>query len=163
IQQAPRPKAKTLGDRNPVAKPIGSDEYHFELRRNRVSFIDLDKLLSLVKADAQLRIRLSDRGRVIESRLGPVSGGGFSMHYTLARAGPQGFEDLAERHGISYDLRGWEIVPVFENRGETYEEAMGSPISQFNRAIHRLNPLRAAITMWVYPDGFALYRKLRDD
>jgi hypothetical protein len=53
-------------------------------------------------------------------------------------------------------------VPEFEGRGETYEQAK-SPSSDFSRAINRLNPARATITMWIYPDGFVLYRKLRDE
>jgi hypothetical protein len=160
LAHTPRPKAKQLVDRTPVAKPAGGDEYHFEVRRNRVSFIDLERLTALVKADAQLRIRLSDNSRMVESKVGPV--GAFSLHYILGRALPQGLEEMIERHGLSYDFRGWEIVPEFEGRGETFEAAR-QPISNFSRVINRLNPAHATITMWVYPDGFGLYRKLRDE
>jgi hypothetical protein len=75
---------------------------------------------------------------------------------------PNGIDELIERHGINYDLRGWEIVPEHEGRGETYERTR-QPISQYALTINRLSPSRATITMWIYPDGFALYRKLRDD
>ncbi|WP_422930551.1 hypothetical protein [Singulisphaera sp. PoT] len=160
IASAPRPKAQSLVDRNPVAKPVGDDEYHFELRRNRVSFIDLDRLTSKVKADAQLRIRMSDNARTVESTVGPV--GAFSLRYVLARALPQSIEEAMERHGLSYNPQGWEIIPEFEGRGETFE-ATRSPVSEFRRVINRLNPRSVTITMWVYPDGFDLYRKLRDD
>jgi hypothetical protein len=160
IQSAPRPKAKLLADKNPVAKPAGGEEYHFEVRRNRVAFIDLQRLIELVKADAQVRIRLSDRQRLIESQVGPV--GAFALQYVLGRSLPGTIDELIERRSVSFDLRGWEIVPEFEGRGETYEMAR-KPISEFTRAVNRLNPSRATVTMWVYPDGFALYRKLRDD
>jgi hypothetical protein len=159
IRRAPRPKPKLLVDRNPVAKPADGDEFHFELRRDRVTFIDLDRLMALVKSDAQLRIRLADNARLVQSKVGPV--GSFSMEYVLARALP-GIDELMERHGLQYDLRGWEIVPEFEGRGETYE-ATKSPISEYSRAINRLSPTRATITMWVYPDSFGLYRKLREE
>lgn len=160
VAQAPRPKAKSLVDKNPVAKPTGGNEYHFEVRRDRVAFIDLDRLMELVKADAQLRIRLSESSRLVNSRVGPV--GAFSLEYVLGRAMPNGIEDLMERHGLSFDLRGWEIVPEHEGRGETYERTR-QPISQYALTINRLSPTRATITMWVYPDGFPLYRRLRDD
>jgi hypothetical protein len=159
LRQAPRPKPKSLIDRNPVSKPADGDEFHFEVRRNRVTYIDLDRLLKLVKADAQLRVRLADNQRVIESKVGPV--GSFSMEYVLRRA-PLGIEDLIERHGVSFDLRGWELVPEYEGRGEPYETCL-QPFSEFARTLNRLNPERATITMWVYPDGFPLYRRLRDD
>jgi hypothetical protein len=160
LKRAPRPKPKSLIDRNPVAKPAGGDEYHFEVRHNRVTYIDLDRLIKLVKADAQLRVRLADGMRVIESRVGPV--GAFSMDYVLRRSVPRGMEDLIERRGVSFDLRGWELTPEYEGRGETYEKANQS-FSEYARAINRLSPERSTITMWVYPDGFPLYRKLRDD
>ncbi len=160
LQRMPRPKPKSIIDRNPVAKPTGGEEYHFEVRHNRVSFIDLDRLLKLVKADAQVRVRLAQNTPAIESRVGPV--GAFSMEYVLRRALPAGLEELMDRPGISFDLRGWELVPEFEGRGETYETAVQS-YSEFARAINRFNPEHATITMWIYPDGFALYRKLRDE
>jgi len=159
VARAPRPKAKSLIDKNPVAKPTDGNEYHFEVRRNRVAFIDLDRLLELCKADAQRRIRLTDNSRVVESQVGPV--GAFALEYVLGRAMPQGIEELMERHGLRYDLRGWEVVPAYENRGESYERAR-QPISQYALTINRLTPSRSTITMWIYPDGFALYRNLRD-
>jgi hypothetical protein len=161
LARAPRPKAKVLSNKNPVARPADGDEHHFEVRRNRVTYIDLDRLLTMVKADAQLRIRLSDGARVVDSKVGPV--GAFALEYTLARALPSGLEELMERRGVlNYDLRGWEVVPIFEGRGETYESTRQS-VSDFARTINRLSPARSTVTMWVYPDGFALYRKLRDD
>ena len=159
IRKAPRPKPKLLADKTPVARPTGGDEYHFEIRRNRVTFIDLDRLVEMVKSDSQLRVRLTDDRRLIESQVGPV--GAFSLHYAMGRANP-GIGELMERHGIYYDLKGWELVPEFEGRGETYETTK-SPLSDYARAVNRLNPARATITMWIYPDGFSLYRKLRDD
>jgi|GEM_PF-782714 len=160
VAAAPRPKARSLVLKNPVAKPSDGTEYHFEVRRNRVTFIDLDRLLEHVKADAKIRIRMSDRGRVIESKVGPV--GPFSIEYILGRGISSGIEELLmDRPGISYDLRGWELVPEYEQRGETYEQAR-QPISQFSLAVSRISPSKGTITMWVYPDGFELYRKLRD-
>lgn len=160
LAQAPRPKAKVLSNKNPVAKPASADEHHFEVRRDRVSYIDLDRLFTLVKSDVQLRMRLSDGARSFDSQVGPV--GAFSLQYSFARSLPTGLEELLERGRVSYDLRYWEVVPGFEARGETYEAAR-KPISDYARTISRLSPTHATITMWVYPDGFGLYRKLRDD
>jgi hypothetical protein len=159
LRRTPRPKPKSLVDRNPVAKPAGGDEFHFEVRRNRVAFIDLERLLNLVKNDAQLRVRLAANSRVVESHVGPV--GSFSMDYVLRRS-PLGVDDLIERRGFRFDLGGWELIPEYEGRGETHETTR-QPFSEFARTINRLNSEHATITMWVYPDGFPLYRMLRDD
>jgi hypothetical protein len=115
----------------------------------------------MVKADAQLRIRLTDGARVVENEVGPV--GAFSLHYILGRSVPGSLDELMERRGsLSYDLRGWEVVPQFQGRGEAYD-ATRSPVSEFSRVVNRINPMRGTITMWVYPDAFSLFRKLRDD
>jgi len=160
LARAPRPKVKVLSNKNPVARPAEGTEEHFELRNNRITHIDLERLLDKVKADAMLRIRLSDGARVVDARVGPI--GAYSLQYVLARSLPAGLDELIERRGVRYDLRGWEVVPEFEGRGETFE-ATRQPISEFARVLGRLNPARNTLTLWIYPDSFDLFRKLRDD
>jgi hypothetical protein len=157
LRTLPRPKATSILSKTPVARPTVSDEFHFELRRNRVTFINLDRLMELAKADAQVRIRMTDRSGLITSQVGPV--GSFSLGYILGRASG-GIDELIERQSIRFDLKGWELVPETEQRGETYE-ATRNPISQYARAVNQLAPGRSIITLWVYPDSFTLYRRLR--
>jgi hypothetical protein len=157
----PRPKSVSILSKSPVARPVAEDEYHFELRHDRITFIDLDKLMKLTKADAQMRVRMSDRIGVVSSQVGPV--GAFSLAYELAPTVPTDLDGLIERRSIrKYELQGWELIPESEHRGETYETAR-QPISEFSMALNRINPNRATITLWVYPDGFGLYRRLRAD
>ena len=159
LRSLPLPKATSILSKNPVARPAHAEEFHFELRRNRISFIDLERMLELAKSDAQVRLRIAERTGVLASQVGPV--GSFKLSYVLGRA-QSGIEELLERHSIRFDLRGWEIVPTSESRGESYESTR-NPISEYSRAINRLTPGRAVVTMWVYPDSFALYRALRDE
>ena len=133
-----------------MARPAWSDEFHFELRHNRITFINLDRLLELAKSDAQVRIRMSDRSGVITSQVGPV--GSFSLGYALGRAS-SGIDELIERQSIRFDLKGWELIPESEHRGETYE-ATRNPISQYSQAVNRLSPGKSVLTFWVYPDSF---------
>ena len=147
--------------KNAVAKPTDGTEYHFEVRRNRVSFIDLDRLVEMVKTDARLRLRAGgQRGRLGGD--GRARSAPFSLRYELGRTLPDALADMIDTRESSYNLLGWEIVPEGNNRGEPYE-ATRSASSTYARAINRLSPGRDTITMWIYPDGFALYRKLRDD
>ncbi|WP_165244897.1 hypothetical protein [Paludisphaera soli] len=159
LRSLPLPKATSILSKNPVSRPAKADEFHFELRHDRVSFIDLDRMLELAKSDAQVKLRMADRMGVLTSQVGPV--GWFSLSYVLGRA-QSSIEELLERHSIRFDLRGWEVVPTSENRGETYESTR-NPISEYARAINRLSPGRSVVTMWVYPDSFNLYRTLRDE
>ncbi|WP_435021968.1 hypothetical protein TA3x_002659 [Tundrisphaera sp. TA3] len=162
LDKVEAPKAKALLAKSAVAKPTEGTEYHFEVRRNRVAFIDLDRLVDQVKADARLRLRIgggATRG-AIAALVGPV--GSFSLRYRMARAISDDLSDLLDAREVTYTLQSWEVIPEGENRGEPYEMTR-STSSEFGRAIRRLNPERDTITMWIYPDGFSLYRRLRDD
>ena len=129
LRQLPRPKSVSILSKAPVARPASGSEYHFELRRNRITFINLDRLMELTRADAQLRIRMSDRSPAVSNRVGPV--GAFSLEYELVRAVPGSMEELIERKNIRYELSGWELVPETENRGETFESTRG-PLSEYS-------------------------------
>ena len=105
-------------------------------------------------------MRMNLRGGPFGGEVGPV--GAFSMKYEMGPTIPEALAEALDRREISFQLRGWEIVAENPERGETYERA-SEPVSSFARAVGRLNPARATITFWIYPDGFALYRRLRDD
>jgi hypothetical protein len=162
LRSAPRPKSVSILSKSPVARPVAEDEYHFELRHDRITFINLEKLMQLTKADAQMRVRMSDRLGVLSSKVGPV--GAFSLAYELGPAISADLDGLIERRAAirRYELQGWELIPESEHRGETYEAAC-TPISEFSQAINRINRNRATITLWVYPDSFGIYRRIRHD
>jgi hypothetical protein len=160
LRQLPRPRSATILSKSPVARPASSEEFHFELRRERVTFINLEQLMNLCKSDAQVRIRMADRPSEITSKVGPV--GAFSLAYELVKAPPGSVDELIQRKSVRFDLRAWELLPESENRGETYEGTR-NPISEFARAVNRMSPSRSTVTLWVYPDSFALYRVLRAD
>ena len=160
LRQLPRPKSVSILCKAPVAKPASGNEYHFELRRNRITFINLDRLMELTRADAQIRVRMSDRSPAVSNKVGPV--GAFSLEYELVRAVPGSMEELIERKNIRYELSGWELVPESDVRGETYESTR-NPLSEFSRTINRLSPDRSTVTLWVYPDSFTLFRQIRND
>jgi hypothetical protein len=104
---------------------------------------------------------MSDRFGGVSAKVGPV--GSFSLAYELVPSSPSTVEELIERRNIRrFDLKGWELIPEFDNRGETYESTR-NPVSEFTRAVNRISPSHATITLWVYPDSFALYRRIRDD
>jgi len=159
LRQLPRPKLTSILSKSPVARPADGNEYHFELRRNRITFVNLERLLALTKADAQVRVRMTDRVPSISGKVGPV--GAFSLEYELLRSVPGSVEEILERKSY-FNFRAWELVPESENRGETYESTR-NPLSEFSRAVNRLTPGRATITLWVYPDSFTLHRRIRND
>jgi hypothetical protein len=160
LERVPQTKSKALMAKSAVAKPTDGSEYHFQVRDNRVSFIDLDRLVDMVKTDAKIRLRGGNlRGR-ISATVGPV--GAFSLRYELGRAMPTLMSDDGSTRETSYNLLGWEIIADPGTYGDTFESSR-SASSNYGRAIRQLTPGRDTVTMWIYPDGFPLYRKLRDD
>jgi hypothetical protein len=160
LSRAPKPRRALPIDPSPVATVTEGEEFHFEVRRDRVAFIDLERLLEKAKVDARVRLRAAPGGATpIEATVGPV--GPFSLQYIMGRSLSDSIGDLLDLRGPTYSLLGFEVVPEGDLRGETFDVAV-RPASGFSRAINRLNPSKATLTLWVYPDGFALYRKLRD-
>jgi hypothetical protein len=155
IAAAPKPPREALSGVSPVAKPAKGQEYHFEVSGDRIAFIDLQALLELVKKDFQVRMRLSGSPRGIQSEVGPV--GDFGLAYEVGMMN----DVLGGGGSTGLGLRGWEVVPARDPRGETVERA-AQPLSEFDRAVKRLSPSNATITMWVYPDGFGTFRVMRD-
>ncbi|WP_152051398.1 hypothetical protein [Tautonia marina] len=160
IEAAPPPREALNTSRSPVARTITGEEYHFEIRGDRVAFIDLDRLLEKAQVDAKLRLRMTGLNtRGVSGTVGPI--GAFSMSYQI---GPTAVGLSADPRrptavSASFGLQGFEVVPTRAQRGEPFEIAL-SPVSEVGRVIQRLDPSRTTITLWVYPDGFALYRRL---
>jgi hypothetical protein len=160
-----QPSAKqALRFRTPVSQPVHSEELMFECRNGRVTFIDLAALLEVMKRDLDDHAKTLRRQWQVRAVAGPV--GPFQMNYLverergpfesrLAAAGPD--PDASFRYGLS----AWQIEPVTLTRGETLDEALKAG-SGFRQVVDRLDARETAVTFWVYPDSFALFRQVRD-
>jgi hypothetical protein len=157
------PLTKTLRYHTPVSRPVHSEELHFECRQGRVSFIDIDAFLIEVRRGMDDQAKLLHTQWSVEGATGPV--GAFRLRYRLEREktvldgdgpGVPGAEG-----GFRYGLTGWEVEPIVETRGETAATALAAT-AEFRRLTEALDPEHTVVTLWVYPDSFALYRLLRD-
>jgi hypothetical protein len=163
LEQLP-PPTKTLRYRTPVSQPVHAEELLFECKRGHVTFIDIGALLAEIRRDVE------DKGKLLRTRwqvadvAGPV--GAFRLHYTLERE-----RDLLDALGGSaipatggsfrYGLSEWQIEPIAPVRGESLEAALAAN-SEFRQIVDSLDPQQTTVTFWVYPDSFALFRRLRD-
>jgi hypothetical protein len=158
------PPSHVLRYRTPVSRPVHADEFFFEVHAGRVAFIDVPSLI------AEARQNLDSKGQLLRNRwqvsdvTAPV--GAFRLSYTLAREPgladaltPGGSPESSS--GFRYGLAEWVVEPVAATRGETLEAALAER-SEFRRLVDRLDPEVAAVTFWVYPDSFSVYRRLRD-
>src|SRR5262249_29831382 len=158
-----QPPRKTLRYHTPVSRPVQGDELMFECRGGRVTFIDIAALL------AEVRQGLQEKGKQLRGQwqvadyAGP--GGAYRLRYTVERqpglldtlgsGGPEA--DAGFRSGIT----SWQLEPVTPVRGETAEAALADG-SEFRRVADLIDPRQTTVTFWVYPNSFALYRRLRD-
>jgi hypothetical protein len=60
-----------------------------------------------------------------------------------------------------YGLSEWQIEPVAPVRGEGVDAALREG-SEFRQIVDGIDAQQTAVTFWVYPDSFVLYRQLRD-
>lgn len=130
----------------PMAKTVFTREMHVRLKNGRVHVIPWDRLVSMLKEQAPMAARRAASKKALEDRLGPV--GGFIMHYRMM-AIPGGFE-----------LDRFEIDITPENVGETLEESMASGGALRGEMSSRV-PAETVVTVWVYPDSFGEFRKLK--
>ncbi len=163
LRKAPSAK-QTLRYRSPVSRELQAEELFMECRKGRVTVIDLGGLYE------QVGKVLRDQGEKLRTQRDVAdvtpAVGAFQMRYLIERE-----RELHEEvvPGLSLDARGnyrfglasWELQPVDDDRGEPVENAFVAG-SAFRRVIDSLDSHQTAVTLWVYPDSFPLYRKLRD-
>lgn len=142
----------------PISQMIEGPEIHLQLSENKVSVIPLEELVGRLKTQISRQKEWLAKHRKQEGTVGPIRG--FSMNYLLEARSLSAFEEA--RHGSGAFRIGvtmWELVPQPDLEGETAVQAMRTG-SQFVRALNSA-PEHTSLTMWVYPDSFALFRKLQ--
>jgi hypothetical protein len=143
---------KTLHYHTPVSRPVQTAELMFECQAGRVTFVDVKAMLD------GMGLRREEIGRQLQSQyqvagtVGPI--GPFRLNYVWERQAT-----LVGGSGKAY--LSWHVEPVTAVRGETAEKAL-APGSEFRNVIEGALPEETVATFWVYPDSFALYRRLRD-
>jgi hypothetical protein len=159
------PVKKTLRYRTPVSQPVHAEELHFECRYGKATFIDINTMLTDVRQNLENKGRDLNHQWEVNGMTDPV--GPFRMDYTIERQrstldeafpgpGPAG-----GRSGFAYGLSEWHIEPLVYERGEPVDRAL-QPNSDFRHIVDGLSPTQAVVTLWVYPDSFDIYRRLRD-
>jgi hypothetical protein len=145
----------------PISHTVNGDEMHFQLRAGRVVYVPMEELLHRFHDDAQQKVyKLRDQSEMTET-IGPV--GGFRMRYTLGRRSFSEEEFRSTGHaGTIIKLTHFELIPLSNELGETMNEAFADG-SDFLRQLGQAKPGRTTITLWIYPDAFDLFRRIRQE
>src|SRR5262249_4088622 len=133
-------------------------------RNGRVTFLDVGAMLGEIKQNLRANAETLRRQWEVRGRTRPS--GAFLLEYTIERE--KGIIDAVATPGrpdndasFRYSLSSWVAVRPGNDGGEPAEAAL-APGSAFRRIIDPLDPQITAVTFWVYPDSFAVYRALRD-
>ena len=158
VQSAIAPPAVVEHIPTPLARTEFGVEAHFRLKNGRLVHVPIKQLEAALVADA--RQRLSRGGaQSAGGVVGPI--GGFRLSYKLRLAQYVRDNGFGATRVSGVELDHYVLQPVSEELGEPFENAFAAG-SQFNGILSRLDP-KTTITVWVYPDGFGQFRKLREE
>ena len=142
----------------PMAKTVFGDELHFRLKENRLSVVPIDQLLEEIERDFKLAAGGSREGR-LDSAVGPVDG--YVAHYLMDKS--RGMVNRDGRLGMATRVQviGMKFEPLKEPHGQPIEKILAGR-SILDIELAGRDPAATTITVWVYPNSFAAYRKLKE-
>ena len=157
--QANTPERDLLTHRlSPVSQTVAEDEIHFRLAGGRIAYVPLDKLLDQLKRQVESRRRLVAKFQRYNGAVGPTQG--FRMEYIVQRDSLPPLQALEYGHSpFSISVSRWQIHPTPTLAAETVEEALRLG-SRFRQVLERTYP-ETAVTIWLYPDDFQHFHRLR--
>jgi len=134
---------------------------HLQLRGGRVAVIPWDDLIEGLKAEFQRKMsRMQSQGELTD-QFGPI--GDFRVRYTMTRhdVSMRTYEETGQ--GGSYvRVEKFALLPVSDPLGEPLEAALADG-SELRRALESVRPERTTVTIWVYPDSFDEFRRLKKE
>lgn len=142
----------------PVSKAVVENEIHFRLAAGRIAHVPLEGLLERLKDQVSSRRSLVAKFHRYNGAVGPVQG--FRMEYVVQR------DSLPPLQALDYatspyriSVSRWQIHPTDTLVAETVEDALRLG-SRFRQILERTYP-ETAITIWLYPDDFEHFHRLR--
>lgn len=144
---------------SPVGRSVTDTELHFRLSQGHIAHVPLDGLLERMKDQVLSRRGVIMRFRRYEGVVGPV--GGFKMQYTVERSAAPQFDPIRQQSGgYQIAVQRWTILPADTLQAESLDRAVRLG-SRFRQILEATEP-DSTITIWLYPDDFTQFARLRD-
>ena len=141
----------------PISRTVTGQEIHFQLRDNRICYVPMEALTKLFEEEVKRQLhRLQDTTEIADS-VGPIEG--FRMHYTVERIDVP-VQVRGGQGTMSKLAYGFHLTPISSDQGELIEAALGNH-SEFRAILKDYNPRSTTVTLWTYPDSFAIYRDVK--
>lgn len=150
----------------PISRQVDGPEIHFQLKDGRVAHVPMRALVEGIVSDFRIKVASRPEAAMIEGKVGPAEQ--FDLTYIMRRLGTR------------WVLEKGVFVPQAAKLGETLEEALDSS-SRFRQVLYSGEherpignvssryestpsvPAQITVTLWTYPDSFALYRRLKQE
>ncbi|EAQ79821.1 hypothetical protein [Blastopirellula marina] len=142
----------------PMAKTVFGREEHFRLLNGRIAFVPLNTLVDELKEDAQRSASQLRETSSLTRTVGPING--FYCRYVLRRSAYSVDTKMGAARRDVVELDHFVLVPVSENMGEAFADALRSN-SDFMQRLAGCDAQRTTITLWAYPDSFEEFRQLK--
>lgn len=135
----------------PVSRVLRENdtELHFRCLGGAVTTVPIDELAQRMQSQMERQRDFIVRTKKYSGSVGPVRG--WSLNYLI--------ETQQQLGMVRASVSEFELVPEGDLEGERDEVAV-RPDSVFRNELRKAEP-GSTITFWVYPDSFALFRKLQ--
>ena len=142
----------------PMAKTVFGDEIHFRLKGNRLSIVPIERLLAEIKRDFERMVAGTRNGQT-HAAVGPIRGyvARYRMEKNREMISRGGQVQMATR----IQLIGMTVEPLSAPHGQTLEQVFTS--NELDVELAGRDPAATTITVWVYPDSFGAFRKLKEN
>ena len=142
----------------PMAKTVFGEEIHFRLKANRLSIVPVERLLDEIRQDFK-RVAPGSREGLMEAAVGPIQG--FVARYQMAKNRQMVSQGGQVQMATRIQLVGMTVEPLNEPHGQPIQQVL-SGSRQLDVELAGRDPDRTTITVWVYPDSFAAFRRLKE-
>ena len=144
----------------PMAKTVFGREEHFRLENGRLAYVPWEQLVEQLKTEAREKMwKLKGTSKITEE-FGPI--GGYRVRYTLKNV-----RRSIDTGGVTMVQQGVEldhfvVLPMRNDLGDPVDRLFQQD-SDFRSRLQGWDPRKTTLTVWVYPDNFEEFRKLKTE
>lgn len=145
---------------SPMAKTVFGEEIHLRLKGGRLSIVPIDALVEAIRDAFRRGAADGARTGTSNSSVGPIRD--YLAKYEVQRSRAVVNRGGAVSTGMRMELVGMTVEPINEAVGEPLPQVLNSQRSMLDIELAGRDPSTTTVTVWVYPDSFTEFRKLKE-
>ena len=160
-ETAPAEVVQVANYPTPLSQTVDGPELQFQLIGGRLAMIPMEQLTEEVRSRVQHQIYKLEKLAEFTDTVGPGKRLLPPLHLRARSYTP---EEVQEHRAMGYYavLKRYTVIPMSETLGEPVAEALREN-SQLRRVLAEHAGEHPTITIWTYPDGFAAFRRLKEE